>query len=54
MALVNSGAAIYAAGRAETIAHGVELARAAIDDGSAAGVLDRFVALTNELAAAPA
>jgi anthranilate phosphoribosyltransferase len=52
MALVNSGAAIYAAGRAETIAHGVELARVAIDDGSAAAVLDRFVALTNELAAA--
>jgi anthranilate phosphoribosyltransferase len=54
MALINSGAAIYAAGRAETIAHGVELARAAIDDGSAAGVLERFVALTNELAGAPA
>jgi anthranilate phosphoribosyltransferase len=52
MSLINSGAAIYAAGRAETIAHGVELARAAIDDGSAAAVLDRFVALTNELAAA--
>jgi anthranilate phosphoribosyltransferase len=52
MALVNSGAAIYAAGRAETIAHGVELARAAIDDGCAAAVLERFVALTNELAAA--
>ena len=52
MALINSGAAIYAAGLAETIAHGVELARAAIDDGSAAAVLDRFVALTNELAAA--
>jgi anthranilate phosphoribosyltransferase len=51
MALINSGAAIYAAGRAETIAHGVELARAAIDDGSAAAVLDRFVALTIELAA---
>jgi anthranilate phosphoribosyltransferase len=53
MALINSGAAIYAAGRAETIAHGVELARAAIDDGSAAAVLDRFVALTVELAGAP-
>jgi anthranilate phosphoribosyltransferase len=50
MSLINGGAAIYAAGRAETIAHGVELARAAIDDGSAAAVLDRFVALTNDLA----
>jgi anthranilate phosphoribosyltransferase len=52
MALINSGAAIYAAGRAETIAHGVELARTAIDDGAAAAVLDRFVALTVELAGA--
>ncbi|MEA2371057.1 MAG: anthranilate phosphoribosyltransferase [Solirubrobacteraceae bacterium] len=52
MALINSGAAIYAAGRAETIAHGVELARAAIDDGAAAAVLDRFVALTVELSGA--
>jgi anthranilate phosphoribosyltransferase len=52
IALINAAAAIYAAGRAETIAHGVELARAAIDDGSAAAVLDRFVALTVELAAA--
>jgi anthranilate phosphoribosyltransferase len=52
MALINAAAAIYAAGRADTIAHGVELARAAIDDGSAAAVLDRFVALTVELAAA--
>jgi anthranilate phosphoribosyltransferase len=52
MALINAAAAIYAAGRAETIAHGVQLARAAIDDGSAAAVLDRFVALTVELAGA--
>jgi len=49
MALINGGAAIYAAGRAETIAEGVELARAAVDDGAAAAVLDRFVALTIEL-----
>jgi anthranilate phosphoribosyltransferase len=54
MALINAAAAIYAAGRAETIAHGVELARAAIDGGSAAAVLERFVALTVELAGAPA
>jgi anthranilate phosphoribosyltransferase len=54
MALINGGAAIYAAGRAETIAHGVEVARAAIDDGAAAAVLERYVALANELAAAPA
>ncbi len=52
MALINSGAAIYAAGRADSIAHGVELARAAIDGGAAAAVLDRFVAMTVELSAA--
>jgi anthranilate phosphoribosyltransferase len=51
MALINAAAAIYAAGRAETIAHGVELARAAVDDGAAAAVLERFVALTVEIAA---
>jgi len=52
MALINSGAAIYAAGRAESIAHGVELAKAAIDDGAAAAILDRLIALTVELSAA--
>ncbi len=50
MALINAGAAIYAAGRAETIAEGVELARRAIDDGAAADALERFVAATRELA----
>jgi anthranilate phosphoribosyltransferase len=50
VALVNAGAAIYTAGRAESIAHGVELARAAIDDGAASAALERFVALSNEYA----
>ncbi|MEA2297684.1 MAG: anthranilate phosphoribosyltransferase [Solirubrobacteraceae bacterium] len=50
VALMNAGAAIYAAGQAETIADGVELARRAIDDGSARAALERFVAATNELA----
>ena len=36
LALVNAGAAIYAAGAAATLAEGVEAARAAIDDGRAA------------------
>jgi anthranilate phosphoribosyltransferase len=52
VALVNAGAAIYAAGRAETIADGVALARRAIDDGSAEAALERFVAATIELAPA--
>jgi anthranilate phosphoribosyltransferase len=43
LAAVNAGAAIYAAGRAETIAEGVELARAALGDGSAARALERFI-----------
>ena len=36
LAAINAGAAIYAAGRADTIAAGVEAARAALADGSAA------------------
>jgi anthranilate phosphoribosyltransferase len=52
VALMNAGAAIYAARRAETIAEGVELARRAIDDGAAGAALDRFVAATRQLAPA--
>jgi anthranilate phosphoribosyltransferase len=43
LAVINAGAAIYAAGRAETIAVGVELARTALEDGSAAGALERYL-----------
>jgi anthranilate phosphoribosyltransferase len=43
LAVINAGAAIYVAGRAETIADGVEAARAALADGSAAGALERYV-----------
>jgi anthranilate phosphoribosyltransferase len=43
LAVINAGAAIYAAGRAETIAAGVEMARAAIEDGSAARALERYL-----------
>jgi anthranilate phosphoribosyltransferase len=50
VALINAGAAIYAAGRAGTIAEGVELARRSIDDGAAAAMLERFVAASNALA----
>jgi anthranilate phosphoribosyltransferase len=43
LAVINAGAAIYAAGRSETIAAGVEMARAALEDGSAAGALERYL-----------
>jgi anthranilate phosphoribosyltransferase len=50
LAYLNAGAAIYAAGRADTLADGVEAARAACTSGAAANTLDAFVALTGELA----
>jgi anthranilate phosphoribosyltransferase len=43
LALINAGGAIYAAGRAQTIAAGVDMARSAIEDGSAAGALERYL-----------
>ncbi|HEY2397593.1 MAG TPA: anthranilate phosphoribosyltransferase [Solirubrobacteraceae bacterium] len=43
LALINAGAAIYAAGRSETIADGVEMARAAVEGGSAAAALERYL-----------
>ncbi len=54
LALLNAGAAIYAAGRVASLGEGVEAARAAIDDGAAAAALDRYVALSRELAGARA
>ncbi len=44
LAVINAGAAIYAAGKADSIAEGVQAARAALEDGSAAEALERFVA----------
>ena len=44
LALINAGAAIYAAGAAPSLLAGVELARGAVDDGRAARALERFVA----------
>ena len=52
IAVLNAGAAIYAAGRADDITAGVEAAQAAIDDGSATRTLDELVARTTALAAA--
>src|SRR3954449_10973946 len=51
LALLNAGAAIYAAGAAESLSDGVQAAVAAVDDGAAAEALDRFVALSGQLAA---
>src|SRR3954464_8298023 len=54
LALINAGAAIYAAGRAESIAEGVQLSAAAIDDGAARGPPGGWVARSGELASAKA
>jgi anthranilate phosphoribosyltransferase len=43
LALINAGAAIYAAGAAETLAEGVEAARAAIAEGAAARALEGYL-----------
>src|SRR5947209_5214102 len=50
LAALNAGAAIYAAGGADSLGAGVAAALAAIDDGSATDALERFVARTRELA----
>jgi anthranilate phosphoribosyltransferase len=49
LAVLNAGAAIYAAGRAGTVEEGVRAAEAAVDSGSAGAALDRLVAMTREL-----
>jgi anthranilate phosphoribosyltransferase len=43
LVLINAGAAIYAAGVADSVAEGVEAAREAIGSGSAAAALERYV-----------
>jgi anthranilate phosphoribosyltransferase len=48
--LLNAGAAIYVGGAAEDLSAGVEKARAALDSGAAAEILERLVGLTGELA----
>jgi anthranilate phosphoribosyltransferase len=45
--LLNAGAAIYAAGVTETLADGVEAARAAVDSGAAVERLERLAELTS-------
>ena len=44
--LLNAGAALYAAGHADSIAQGVEQAHRAIASGAALKKLDEFVACT--------
>jgi anthranilate phosphoribosyltransferase len=51
VAALNAGAAIYVAGRADSLEAGVRAAEAALDDGRAAAALDALSSLTNELAA---
>jgi anthranilate phosphoribosyltransferase len=50
LAALNAGAAIYVAGRADTLESGVRAAEEALDSGAAAEALDRLVALSQELA----
>jgi anthranilate phosphoribosyltransferase len=45
--VLNSAAALVVAGKAAGLAHAARLAEAAIDEGKAAAVLDRMVAITN-------
>jgi anthranilate phosphoribosyltransferase len=46
LAVLNAGAAIYVAGRADALAEGVRAAERSIDDGAAASVLERWVGAT--------
>ena len=49
VAELNAGAALVVAGRAETVAEGLELARGAIDSGAALKSLERLIAVSNEV-----
>jgi anthranilate phosphoribosyltransferase len=50
LAVLNAGAAIFVAGRADSLEQGVRAAEAAVDSGAAARALDALIALTEELA----
>ncbi|HEY6758902.1 MAG TPA: anthranilate phosphoribosyltransferase [Baekduia sp.] len=54
LVLLNAGAAIYAAGRVDDLAAGVELARETIASGAAARALEDYVRLTRERSPATA
>jgi anthranilate phosphoribosyltransferase len=53
LAVLNGGAAIYAGGGTDSLRDGVIAAQQAIDSGSAASALQRFVSVTQELAGSP-
>jgi anthranilate phosphoribosyltransferase len=53
LAVLNGGAAIYAGGGAPTLREGVAAAQRSIDSGGAARALERFVEITQRLAAPP-
>jgi anthranilate phosphoribosyltransferase len=50
LALINAGAAVYAAGRADSLATGVQAAAEAIDDGRARRTLEDYVRVSAEQA----
>jgi anthranilate phosphoribosyltransferase len=50
LAVFNAGAAIFVAGRSDTLEQGVRAAEVAVDSGAAARSLDSLIALTEELA----
>jgi anthranilate phosphoribosyltransferase len=52
MALLNAGAAVFAAGRASSLQDGVQLATEAVDSGAATAKLEALIARTRELASA--
>jgi anthranilate phosphoribosyltransferase len=52
LALINAGAAIYAAGVAQTLAEGVQVARATIEDGRAQSALERYLQASRQYAPA--
>ncbi len=54
LAVINAGGAIYAAGRADTIAEGVHAARDALADGRAAAALERYLQASRRHAPAEA
>jgi anthranilate phosphoribosyltransferase len=54
LAVINAGAAIYAAGRADSIAEGVDAAREALADGRAGAALERYVQASRRRAPAEA
>jgi len=45
---MNAGCALFAAGKADTIGDGIELAREMIRSGKAAETLEKYIKLSNE------